>query len=283
MTVLADQIAAAGLIPGRSPEPVLLPDPVKLFTRRAERLRTLAPGHAMGSWLAFVADIAEAQQALAHAGTTGAPEQAWHDDLSALHARLRPRLPAPAVVALENLLGQDEAVFLALADRLMGLSPLASDLALAPIAVAALQLAWTRQAAALKAETIAQPSLATRCPVCGGLPVAGVIHVGMSAGGRRYLHCGICGTAWHHVRASCVACGDGRDVNYRMIEDGNDAVRAETCDACHSYLKILLPEKAPDFDPLADDLASVGLDLLIGEEGYLRIGANPFLLQAGGE
>ncbi|MDR3437568.1 formate dehydrogenase accessory protein FdhE [Telmatospirillum sp.] len=269
-----------GLVPGQSPEPLLLPDPTTLFSHRAKRLRQLAQGHAMGAWLSFIADIADAQNDLAVALVENPPQRQWRRDLEALSGRLRDKLPLAALPAVESLLGQDEGRLVALADRLMSFAPTAEDLPAAPIAMAALQLAWTRHAAAIDPTAFAVSATAARCPVCGAPPVAGVIHVGMASGRLRYLHCGLCQTAWHHIRAACVACGDGKDVSYRLIEGRDDGVRAETCDACKSYLKLLLVEKAPDLDPLADDLASVGLDILVGEEGYRRFGANPFLLQS---
>ena len=41
-----------------------LPDPSTLFLKRAERLRQLAPDHPLGGYLAFLAQIAEAQAAV---------------------------------------------------------------------------------------------------------------------------------------------------------------------------------------------------------------------------
>jgi len=151
----------------------------------------------------------------------------------------------------------------------------------APFIMAAQQIAWTRHAASLEAASVAAPATAHSCPICGSAPVAGVIHVGTEAGGLRYLHCSLCHTAWHHVRAACIACGEGKDISYRSIDDHEDGARAEACDACHSYLKLLLAEKvpgAPNLDPIADDMASLALDILVSEENYQRIGINPFLL-----
>ena len=55
-------------------------------------------------------------------------------------------------------------------------------------------------------------------------------------------------------------------------------MRAETCDDCHSYLKIVYQEKAPDADPVADDLATLALDILVDETGYTRAGPNLLLV-----
>jgi FdhE protein len=55
-------------------------------------------------------------------------------------------------------------------------------------------------------------------------------------------------------------------------------VAAETCDECHHYLKICNAAKDPHVEPVADDLASLSLDLLVSEEGLMRHGVNFMLL-----
>ncbi len=284
----AAAMAAAGLVPGQSPAPLRLPD-TALFARRAARLRGLADGHAMGDWLRFVATLADAQGTVAATSASLPPEEQWAADLRALAARLGTpgsALPGGAREALNALAASDADALEALAGRWAGDALEDGDLAAAPFLGAAFQTAWTRHAVALDPASVTAHATASSCPVCGGAPVAGVLQVGMESGGLRYLHCGICHTAWHHVRACCVACGDGKDVSQRFIEgtdgkEANDVVRAETCDSCHSYLKLLFLSKAPDLDPVADDLATLALDLLLGEEDYRRIGVNPFLAVAG--
>jgi FdhE protein len=44
-------------------------------------------------------------------------------------------------------------------------------------------------------------------------------------------------------------------------------------------VKILQQQKDPNAEPLADDAASLGLDLLVREKGYRRGSFNPFLLE----
>ena len=58
------------------------------------------------------------------------------------------------------------------------------------------------------------------------------------------------------------------------------AVKAETCDACRTYAKMLYEGRDMQVDPTADDLASLGLDLLIAESGWARHAPNPLLLTA---
>lgn len=275
----ASAMAAAGLVPGHSPVPVRLPA-AALFQNRARRLRELAPGHGLAEWLNFVALLADAQAVVvATAAAAAGPARQWQADLRALSARLADTLPE-AMVPVLTALGQSDAAALdALAARLQAGEPTADDLAPAPFVVAALQVAWTRHSSSLPAEAVQAPATAASCPVCGSAPVAGVIQVGAESG-LRYLHCGQCHTAWHHVRASCVACGEAKDLSYSSLEGHAEGARAETCDACRSYLKLFLGDKRPGLDPVADDLATLALDILVGEAGYQRLGINPFLLMA---
>lgn len=272
-------IARAGLVPGRSPSPVLLPRPDRLFAGRARRLRTLAGGHSLADWLRFVASLSEASAGVVAGPATHAPDRQWTEDLRALLDRLS-GLPPAAAVACDSLKAAPERDIRAMATHIRHGHAAEVDLAAAPLLAAARQVAWTRHAAGLDAAAVTPPATATVCPVCGEAPVAGMIHIGATSGGLRYLHCGCCGTAWHHVRAVCVACGNGKGIDYRMIEGGNDGVRAECCPTCKNALKLFLLEKDPDFDPVADDLASLPLDILVGEDGFTRIGGNPFLVMA---
>ncbi len=291
---LAESMAAAGLEPGRSPAPVRLPDAGALFQRRADRLRRLMPGHRLSGWLAFIAQVSDAQHALAAIPVTGATDPAvrWRQDLDGLRERLSGRLPDMAERALAALPWGDADALSAAADRLRTGTLREEEIGGAPFLVAALQVAWTRMASGLTAGAVAASAVADHCPVCGSEPVAGVIHAGSEASGRRYLHCGLCHTAWHHVRSACVCCGEGNRIDLQRVEGaaetGSDAgggtsnaAQAETCESCHSYLKLFVEEKAPGLDPVADDLASFALDILVSDAGFQRIGGNPFLAQAG--
>lgn len=65
------------------------------------------------------------------------------------------------------------------------------------------QVCWTRLAAALDTAWITRPESHGLCPVCGSPPVAGIVRIGDADHGLRYLHCALCGTEWHVVRAPC--------------------------------------------------------------------------------
>lgn len=277
-TDLDAAMAEAGLVPGKSPQPVLLPG-ADLFGKRAARLRELAKGHPLADWLGFVAMLADAQDKLVAAPAAAEPEQQWTSDLRALLAAL-PTLPEAAAKAAERLRLSEDSALSEMRERVLVGQGSPDDLAAAPFLTAAEQVAWTRHAAGLDAEGVTATAIAHKCPVCGQPPVVGMIQVGGLSGGLRYLHCGTCGTAWHHVRASCVACGEGGKVVYHSLEGGPEGVRAECCNSCHSTLKLFMQEKRPGCDPVADDLATMALDILVSEEGFQHIGGNPFLAMA---
>lgn len=277
-TDLDAAMAEAGLVPGKSPQPVLLPG-ADLFGKRAARLRELAKGHPLADWLGFVAVLAEAQDKLVAAPAAAEPEQQWTNDLRALLAAL-PTLPEAAAKAAERLRLSEDSALSEMRERVLVGQGSPDDLAAAPFLTAAEQVAWTRHAAGLDADGVTATAIAHKCPVCGQPPVVGMIQVGGLSAGLRYLHCGTCGTAWHHVRASCVACGEGGKVVYHTLEGGPEGVRAECCNSCHSTLKLFMLEKRPGCDPVADDLATMALDILVSEEGFQHIGGNPFLAMA---
>jgi len=94
----------------------------------------------------------------------------------------------------------------------------------------------------------------------------------------RFCSCSLCGTMWNVVRIKCVLCSTTGGIGYHSIEGKPDTVKAETCDSCHAYVKILYQVDDAALDPLADDVASLGLDMLMAEAGWRRGGRNPFLL-----
>jgi FdhE protein len=150
--------------------------------------------------------------------------------------------------------------------------------------MAALQVAWTALASRLGADDVAELEGAGVCPTCGTLPVASVVRTDPQAYGYRYLHCALCNTEWNLVRVKCAACDSTEGISYRELQGDAvkqpGAVRAETCDACKSYLKIAYQEKGGE-DPVADDLATLALDILVDEAGYARAGPNLLLMPGG--
>jgi len=60
----------------------------------------------------------------------------------------------------------------------------------------------------------------------------------------------------------------------------DQVVLAETCEQCGTYRKIVNQEKDPHAEPLADDLASLALDLLMSDTPFQRASSNPLLYVA---
>jgi FdhE protein len=88
------------------------------------------------------------------------------------------------------------------------------------------------------------------------------------------------------VRIKCTRCEGTKGIHYQSLEPvaGTPVgarqanVEAETCDECGSYLKIMRMERDHEVEAVADDLATLTLDLLVSEAGYQRHGSNLLLL-----
>jgi FdhE protein len=286
-----------------APEPLILPDPTARFARTSARLESLSAGHPMAGWLRFMAGLAEAQHAVAAtmgpiAGPTeAAVEQAvearqpvlaadshrrdpiWREGLAMLiDGANTGAMPAPAQMAMASLRDRGAEGLEALADDFLRGGVDVADAAAAFYVAAALQVYFTRLAASLSAPSLRLLPKRGLCPCCGSTPVSGVITERSRTQGARYLHCSLCATAWNHVRAVCITCGQSRSVALKEIEGDSGAVKAETCDECHTYAKMLYQSRDMKVDPFADDLASLGLDVLVAEAGWSRHAPNPLLL-----
>jgi FdhE protein len=286
-----------------TPDVIILPNPATRFLRSAERLETLATGHPMQDWLHLMAQLSRAQHLAATTLDGIAPlgevelEQAIQGGMPPLAADGHRRQPAwRAALALlvdpagtEALPTQVRAVQLSLRDRdAASVEALAdsflrggvdsADAGAALYVAAALQVYFTRLAASLPVASLQLLPQRGLCPCCGSTPVAGVVTASGQTPGTRYLYCSLCSTAWNHVRAMCTGCGESKGVAMREVEGGSGAIKAETCDACHGYAKMFYQAKDMAVEPFADDLASLGLDLMVSEAGWSRLAPNPFVL-----
>jgi len=284
---------------------VRLPDLTTMFARRAARLEFLASGNAMADYLLFVATVMRAQAAVAAdlpEGTLPGPadiafahehklpildrltwrrDPSWQAGLAGIAAALQGvAMPPAASAALAALRRSDRVAREAVADRLLRTTEVAEDAATAFFGNAALQLYWTRMAALLDRESVVPVDPPVLCPVCGSPPVGSAVYAQGSLQGVRFLSCPLCACEWHCVRIKCPNCQSTKGIAYHHIVDQSPWLKAETCDECRTYTKIVYKEKDADADPFADDLASVGLDILVCEAGWARAAANPFLIAA---
>lgn len=171
---------------------------------------------------------------------------------------------------------------------------------------AALQVRMARAAARLDVGTL-QAIADGVCPACGGAPVASTVVGRAGSQNARYCTCAMCGTEWNVVRVKCVSCSSTGGITYltldatgaeggakpaepvdpverklaRESQKHGDAIKGETCDNCRSYLKILYQVRDANLEVVADDTATLGLDLKLAEQGWRRAGRNLFLLGQG--
>lgn len=219
----------------------------------------------------------------------------WRWALRAMLAELAARPDLAARDAVLRLADATDTFCESQADRLLGAITLGLDLGAAPLIGAALQVYWVRlvtEAAERFGVSIFERGRdGSVCPCCASRPTASVVRSRGAESGTRYLHCSLCSTQWHLVRIKCSHCLGTKGIQYQALDavepDASaagrpqtpaGAVRAECCDVCGHYLKILSMEKDPDVDPVADDLATVALDLLVSESGRSLSGINLMLL-----
>jgi FdhE protein len=280
----------------------VLPEPQRVFANRAERLEQLASGHDLEAYLRFLAALTRVQGAiiadlpppfmppdaqLEQGYEHGMPpisvgrfvaDGVLFETIDRLLDGFRALdVPAASLAAIEAVrkTTPDNRAEMAQA-VLLGAIP-EGAVAEHVLVAAALQVHFARMAARLDAGRMTRVA-DSACPSCGSSPVASAIVGWTGAANTRFCCCSICATHWHVVRIRCLVCGSDEGIAYQSIEGGNDLVKAETCDSCHSYVKILHQHKDATLEPLADDVASLGLDLLLRDEGYHRAAANPFLL-----
>jgi FdhE protein len=284
---------------------VVLPAGAGLFAERAQRLESLAAGHAMSDYLRLLALLVRAQHdaygaraaepvppsRLAGSLDYGMPplsaqaherSAAWRADLHDVLAEVRTRVVNGAASAVGAVLALGTNELEALADRILSGTTLDDDAAHVPFVGAALQVYFTRLAASIDVETVSRCDVATICPVCASRPSASVVRIGTDRQNLRYLACSLCSTEWHLTRVQCSSCETEKGLKYLTVEkEGrgpqHSVARAEACDECKSYLKIFYQEHDAGVEPLADDLATLALDVLVDEQGYSRSGPNLLL------
>lgn len=277
-----------------------------LFVRRAERLRHLSENHSLKDYLEFLALLADAQQeALDRFPAVPLPDEgeqarcrehgmplldartlprdpAWRAALALILRRIvEAPLPAAAQETVAGLLHASDVVL----ERMAG-SILKGDMAdipprELPFVASALQVYWARMASTLGEQVFSRPESGGVCPVCGSLPVAGIVRTGGAENGLRYLCCPLCAAQWHMVRIKCSNCESTEGIDYVKPEGSNGAVKAETCDRCGAYLKLLYLEKDTRMEAMADDLATFALDMTMEKEGKARVGLNLFFHPGG--
>lgn len=119
------------------------------------------------------------------------------------------------------------------------------------------------------------------CPVCGASPsISQLSPKNMSdseyligGGGKKYLHCSLCGHDWHHKRNTCAACGnsDSETREFLFLDDVMHE-RIEICNKCGKYmLNLDMREYAsiPHLDTV--QMGLIHLDILAHERDLVPV------------
>jgi FdhE protein len=266
----------------RSIPRIRLPDPSSVFSARAARLRQLSEGHAVGDYLRLMAVLADAQQSALDTQS----DSDWRVVLVTLCETIAASrgFPDGVTAACERVLALAPEALAEQVDLLLSNAVEGVDAQAAPFIMAALQVCQTRTVCTLSPDEVTKRAAAMHipgsCPMCGALPVASIVRAEKAYQGYRYLHCSVCASEWHMVRVKCTNCESTSGITYHSIEGGTAALRAEACENCKTYRKIGYQEHDMAVEPVADDLASLTLDLLMSEAGFHRGSGNPLLWQA---
>lgn len=298
-----EEIAAQ---PGSKIPYLRLPARASVFADRAARLDALAPGHPMQGYLALMAHVARAQhealgamppvrlpapQIVDQCNEHGMPplnfatharDPMWCDVTRRLLRALSERTSGVARDVIVRLEQSRDELYEAQASKLLAGVTFGLDPATAPLIAAGLQVYFTHLVIALGDNAFPRIDVATVCPCCASRPTASVARIGAAEAGYRFLHCALCSAQWHMVRIKCTSCESTKGITYEAIDDGTpadqQAVKAEVCDECGTYLKIVSMERDAGVEPTADDLATVALDLLVTDTGKQASGVNFMLI-----
>lgn len=205
-------------------------------------------------------------------------DKIWHEMLSCMLSQLKnlPSLPIPAQQAIQQIEARPHLELDELVDTLFKgdkIDQFSNHYGVFIIAV--LQIYFRQLALQLDSHAIIS-AVSDHCPVCGYAACGSRLRP--DSGGLRYLHCGLCETEWHYVRAICTQCHQAEGLAYYTLPEESINMTSESCASCQVYIKQLDQVKYPQADIIADDVASLALDIAMGQKGLVRAQANPFLL-----
>ena len=105
------------------------------------------------------------------------------------------------------------------------------------------------------------------CPICGSFPSIALIE---EEGGKRFLHCSLCGHDWRFTRVLCPYCENDakQGMDYYYIEKKTQE-SAFVCEKCRKYLVTIY--RAGNLYPRDMDIAAMSLihlDMIMQDKGY---------------
>jgi FdhE protein len=91
----------------------------------------------------------------------------------------------------------------------------------------------------------------------------------VGGGGKKFLHCSLCGHDWRFMRNTCPACGNDENESREVFYTDN--AKFERIEACHKCGKYCLNVDMRECEPLPDlDTIQIGLihlDIFARENG----------------
>jgi FdhE protein len=274
---------------------LLYPSPKTLYTHRAERLKSLANNSPISDYLNFCAKIVEQQADLLKQKPIDIDVacllNSEHPPLSLDNLPLTNTWQDYLASLLDSCANTTEQITLVIDQLKKNSSQALQNKAIHLLTGefdqvngdetifiwSALSVYYCQLASQIKGKAIAENiDKLWLCPVCKSMPSASVIQLG-SHSGLRYLHCSLCESEWYVPRIKCTCCDNMKDIQYLSLEQELAATKTECCDTCHSYLKIFDQDKDPHIEVIADDIASLILDIKTEEEGFAKSGVNPFI------
>ena len=279
---------------------LVYPNVADLYKDRSTRFAQLAKDHDLADWLQFCAQLTAAQataiseidagevleenfvrESLKHgvpplSVSTWKAGEDWQKALQAfITAYEKQEVQEPVKKVFAEFKKADAAELAKQAQAYLTLDEAEVKPEWAPFIGAVLQLIWSKRAAAMTHAKIysGENSL---CPVCGSHPVTSVVRVG-DRDSHRYLICSLCSSEWYGPRARCTNCDTPKEVTM-LGETRESLVQGECCDDCGGYLILMFQSRDPMMDPVADDLATIQLDMALEKEGFQRTGRNLFLM-----
>ncbi len=116
------------------------------------------------------------------------------------------------------------------------------------------------------------------CPVCGSYPSIGYLDRPVfeeknaylaGGGGKKHMHCSLCGTDWKFRRGACPSCGKEGSGVMEILREPKDALgeRLDWCTKCRTYSPVVdLRERGdtPHLDALA--LGMLHLDMVAAKK-----------------
>jgi FdhE protein len=256
------------------------------WQQRIRRAEELARQHAFAAEILgfyihtarFQEDLYQRCEASAQLGTraTLTPGVLAPDELAELVPHFREFLslaeingPQPLASLARDLRNQDDSAWFTLRDAWSAEFP---GEAKGFLARAFLQpyAALLRSRAALNLKGYSHPS----CPFCNRKPGLGILRP-QGDGASRFLMCFFCLGEWEFRRIVCPGCGEEDSKKLPVYTASQfEHIRVECCDCCKRYLKTVNLAINGLAEPLADEIASVPLDLWAQEHDYSKLQLN---------